>query len=419
MKEYINFRRENQSISFLKRQVNFSGNAFLPQKAFVPILVNEMQAIPVVTFGQYVEEGQLIARAKDKFATNIHSPIPGIVGDVINFQTDYGDRIGCLPILLEGRFEILGKQVSKYTWRNTSVLELARIIESSGLIITQNPFIPLATKLLEIIRLGLKNMQVALFDFDKSCGLESYLLEYFFFEVMEGFAILAKIIDCKRLEFFYLKNIDTSIKEKIVSLFDFTEVVFTRTKNNYPFYDITTKTKQEAFVVLPSTALYTYEAIVKNRPFVSSYILLTGSAIKTPKLLKARLGTPIGNLIEECGGVTTHPTSIVINGFLEGVLTESFDIPVNKTIKSIAVVPEKMLERVRSFNCNSCGICRAACPMHLNPAMLIQKIKRRDYTKSVLLQLKACIKCKVCSSCCECRIQVSSIITKAKEELGL
>lgn len=420
MKDFINFRRNGESIAFFKQISEFSGNAFLPQKALVPISIDQAKAIPIVSFGQYVQEGQVIARSLDKNSTDVHAPIPGIVGDLTHFMTDYESTIDCIPIFLEGQFNMLGKKDSNYSWRNTSMLELLRIIEAKGLILTEKPFCSLATSLKKAIHENVQNIKFALFDFDPSCGLETHLLKHFFFEVLEGLEIVARILDAKQITLYYTNNLEKSIKEKIKSFFNFTEVIFSKTKNNYPFYDITKLALNEkTFIVLPSTAIYVYDAIIKDRPFLSSYIVLSGPALKENKFLKARLGSSLGSLIEECGGLTKSPCSIIINGFLEGVKSKSFDIPVNKTMKSITLIPSRQEEKILQMECNSCGKCISACPMHLNPMILMRKIRRSDYDENVLMQLRACIKCSVCSCACECRIPLSKTIIKAKEGLNL
>lgn len=419
MKRLINFRRGGNAVSVLKHKSEFSGNAFLPQKAIVPISIDGVRTRQVVSYGQYVQEGEIIARALDSNATNVHAPIPGIVGNACAFQTDYGSYFECVPILLEGRFNLLGKHDHNYPWRNTGIIELLHIIESKSLIVTEKPFTPLATKLREAVRLNIRNLQFALFDFDKSCGLEGELLKNFLFEILEGVGIIARILETTTVEIFYTNVITDEVKGKILQIFDFAEVVFTRTQNTYPFYDITKMRTQKSFVVLPSTAIYVYEAIVKDRPFVSSYILLSGRALIKPQLLKVRFGTLIGSLLEECGGVKLGKVSLVINGFLNGVLSESFDTPINKTIKSIKVVPNKAIEKFFTLPCNSCGMCLNVCPMNLNPAILILKIKKNNLTEDDLLQLRACIKCNLCSSCCSSRIPVADIIGRAKEKMEI
>ena len=129
MKEIIHFRKNGEAVSVLRTNVPFSGNAFLPKKALVPIAIDRIKAIPVVTYGQYVKEGEIIARAADKNSTNIRSPIPGIIGDVCTFQTGYGSTMQCVSVFLEGRFNMLGKRESNYTWRNTGVVSLLHIID--------------------------------------------------------------------------------------------------------------------------------------------------------------------------------------------------------------------------------------------------------------------------------------------------
>lgn len=422
MKELVNFRRNGEAFYVFKKQAEFCGNAFLPKKAFVPISINKAQATPIVNYGQHVQEGELIAKASGTNSTNVYSPVPGVVGSIFAFQTDFGKKFVCLPILLGGRFNVLSKQKIQYPWNKTSGLELLRIIDNKGLIITEKPHMPLATTLRTAMRKNVQCLKFALFDFDKSCGLEGELLKHFFFEVLEGLAIIARILGCNNIQFYYSHNSTkpADLQEKLIPIFDFVELNFSFVKNNYPFYDETTNQDNlPALSILPSTAIHVYEAVVKNKPFVGSYILLSGKALKQAKLLKVRFGTSIENLIEECGGITMTPAALIINGYLEGVVSHKFDMPTNKTMKSITVVPSKDIKKSRIFDCDNCGKCIQACPMHLNPAMLIRKIKRNDFDEDVLMQLKTCIKCSICSSCCSCRIPVAKIIKETKERMGL
>lgn len=416
MKEIIHFRKKGEAVSVLRTNVPFSGNAFLPKKALVPIAIDRIKAIPVVTYGQYVKEGEIIARAADKNSTNIRSPIPGIIGDVCTFQTGYGSTMQCVSVFLEGRFNMLGKRESNYTWRNTGVVSLLHIIDEKGLIVTKKPFTPLATALREAVRLDVRHLQFTMFDFDESCGLEHEILKNFLFEVLEGVSIVARILECSCVEIFITKKLSKETIEKITQLFDFTEVVFTRVKNTYPFYDLTKRKAEPTFSILPSTAIYVYEAIVKDRPFVGSYILLSGKALKNKQLLKVRFGTIIGNLLEECGGLQVSRASLIINGFLNGAVGENFDTPIHCMMKSITVIPTREIEKFFMHPCAHCGRCANACPMNLDPSLMITKIRQGDFNEEVLMQLRACINCNVCSSCCPSRLPIADIIAKAKEE---
>lgn len=423
MNETIHFRRNGQSLSVFKHKVEFAGNAFLPQRAYVPITVDNLKAYPVVSFGQYVEEGQLLARAQNQHATDIHSPIPGIIGDVYSLQTDYGSQLDCLTISLEGRFNMLGKRQPNYGWQNSTAYELLRIIEDKGLIYTEKPFISLGAKLRSAIKTDVSVLQFALFDFDISCGLEEVLLSHFLLEIIEGLSIIVKILEVKTIQIFYTR-LSAQIKEQISShLMVNSEVVFIKSKNTYPFYDsrqicLDKDGNSKAFILPPSTALYVYEAIVRDRPFVSSYILFSGRGVKEPKLLKAAFGTSIGSLIEECGGIVVHPASFVINGLISGYSTSDFDIPTSKTIKSVSVISTAHLPRFQIHPCSSCGKCINTCPMHLNPQLLLRKIQTNNLDANALFQLSMCTKCNICSACCECRIPIADIISQAKKRGG-
>lgn len=81
--------------------------------------------------------------------------------------------------------------------------------------------------------------------------------------------------------------------------------------------------KENPFLIDIPTAMYTYEVVRTNNPITSVYVLVTGKAINEPKVLNVKIGTPIGNLIEECGGFKTVPAQIILNGLIGGISADT------------------------------------------------------------------------------------------------
>lgn len=409
----------------LKRHYECAGNAFLPAKALVPIALDSNKATPLVTYGQYVEEGEVIARGDGRTMTDVHAPIPGIIGDIRSFDTGYGCRCTCIPIRLAGTFNMLGRRTAQYTWQSTSPVELLHLIAEKALIYTAKPFEPLAFRLRKFMKVqngAAVIVRLALFDWDPSCAVEGALLKNFFTEVLEGCGIIARILEDQKIEIFHNAHLPAAARENIQSRLNCSEVLFCAVPNRYPLYDYKRKKTDlndtNYFEVLPSTAVAVYDAVVHDRPLISSYILFSGDALKEPQLLKARLGTPIGSLIEECGGLVTQPAALVINGFFTGYSCHNFDLPIDKTIKSISVVRENRLPKFHVLSCAHCGQCKNTCPQNLDPARMVRAIQKGMIDDDDRLQIAACIECGVCSACCPARIPLCNIIGQYKRTTG-
>ncbi|GAB1455522.1 hypothetical protein MASR2M48_08290 [Spirochaetota bacterium] len=76
------------------------------------------EPILVVSLGQEVREGQLLAKSAGKGSSNIHSPIPGIVRRIEKIQTPGGFESTTVLVSLAGSFSVLGKKPERYLWKS-------------------------------------------------------------------------------------------------------------------------------------------------------------------------------------------------------------------------------------------------------------------------------------------------------------
>ena len=53
-------------------------------------------------------------------------------------------------------------------------------------------------------------------------------------------------------------------------------------------------------------------------PVVRRVVTVSGSAVADPKNLESRIGTPIANLIEVCGGFKEPPNKLLMGGPMMG-----------------------------------------------------------------------------------------------------
>ena len=109
------------------------------------------------------------------------------------------------------------------------------------------------------------------------------------------------------------------------------------------------------------TALSVYEAVVLGQPSMTRFVSVSGEAMTESKIFKVRIGTPIKNLLAECGGFCAQPSKILINGRIYGSAISNYDTPITKYTKSITVLPKRLVDFVPTSPCIRCGNCRKTC----------------------------------------------------------
>lgn len=91
MMEFIRFKRGQQQAKYIRLEPQFEGNAFLPQYAMIPLAFREQTSgLPLVSVGDFVNEGQMIARARNSLSAHVHASVPGVVSGIIDTQLPNG-----------------------------------------------------------------------------------------------------------------------------------------------------------------------------------------------------------------------------------------------------------------------------------------------------------------------------------------
>jgi len=162
-----------------------------------------------------------------------------------------------------------------------------------------------------------------------------------------------------------------------------------------------------------STAKAICEAIFEGKPFVDRVVTVTG-AVKTPKNLMVRLGTPLGNLIDYCGGVDGEASEVILGGPMMGISQPDLDFPVTKGTNCVLVKESRL---IKEQDCISCGRCVDVCPMSLMPTTLAKYAKAGRYDDCKDAYIDDCFECGACAYNCPANIPIVQYIKVAKSEL--
>lgn len=416
MMEFIRFKRGQQQAKYIRLEPQFEGNAFLPQYTLVPLASKtQMSSLPLVSVGDFVNEGQMVARAGNSSSAHVHASVPGIVSGIVDTQLPNGHSFRGLHIKTGGSFSILGKQRTPYLWKQSDQIGLIHFLDLAGLVNTSGETISLAEDIRAAVKQGVKTLTVMLYDKDPTCMLDSFLARRFIREVAEGIGIIAQAMGATKI------IVETGTEKKDRALFDTIGTVISdhdlahlTIPQTYPAGNTYTRSaEKDAVVIDASTALSVYESVQHNQPMLTTYLLLTGKTLEHATVIKVRIGTPIGHLIEECGGFKSKNTHIILNGLLRGTLVDSLDLPVGKGIKSIHAVGKDIDIQQQLDECDHCGQCLRSCPAYIDPINTVRHIQRERYTAETLRSIALCSSCACCSAVCPVRIPLSAIIKSA------
>ena len=162
-----------------------------------------------------------------------------------------------------------------------------------------------------------------------------------------------------------------------------------------------------------STAKAIHDAIFEGRPFIERVVTVTG-AVRNPKNLLVRLGTPIRSLLEYCGGMDRKANEVILGGPMMGISQYHLDCPVTKGTNCVLV---RETTPIREGDCISCGKCLEVCPMRLMPTMLAKYAKAGRYDACKEAYIDDCFECGACAYVCPANIPLVQYIKLAKSEL--
>lgn len=430
MKNTIKFQRSNELFSYNSIDSFSKEVAFLPSVAFVPLQQHTgISANEIFSPGTTVREGQLIARSADKNSScHIHSPIPGVIDRYSTITLPNGKLGKAAVIKLSGSFDLLGRREENYLWQNISATEILRVLDDMGIINTFEHSFPLVPEIRNRKLSDSRILAVRLYDMDPTCQLDSLLFKYEQHSVLEGCAIIAKAMDVQSVYLVYNSNKwEGPDLEKLQKLFKDRQVLLQKGHEKYPngnsaqikkIVQKNSKTDDiNPLCIDVVTALSTWEAVVKNVPPLTRYVAFLGTAINKQLVFKCRIGTTIGDLIEECGGFKSPPSCIVINGLITGTAVYDLDTPITKYTKSVHVMDKDSNPNFDSYDCVHCGYCLSSCPEHLDPIKIVTHIRKESFSKDIVSDIQACQFCACCSMVCPSRIALHHIIHEASESI--
>ncbi|MDA8140491.1 MAG: 4Fe-4S dicluster domain-containing protein [Desulfobacteraceae bacterium] len=137
------------------------------------------------------------------------------------------------------------------------------------------------------------------------------------------------------------------------------------------------------------------------------------------KLVSARIGTPISELLKVLHIVPNDRDRIIFGGPMTGKAVYATDQPVEPDTDAIVVQDGADIIASSDYPCINCGECIRVCPSRIAVNMLVRFLEAGQYQDGAdLYDLYSCVECGLCSIICVSRIPILQYIKLAKYELA-
>ncbi|MCD5409249.1 MAG: SLBB domain-containing protein, partial [Methanocellales archaeon] len=161
------------------------------------------------------------------------------------------------------------------------------------------------------------------------------------------------------------------------------------------------------------TAKAVYDAVCTGKPMIETVVTVWGA--KKSQNILAKIGTPLKDVVEHCGGYNGEPKKIIINGPMTGVAQYADEVPIVKGTYGIFIQYEGDVSTVEPQPCINCAKCVDVCPVNLLPNMLVAFANNDRFDMCEKYNVSACVECGKCAYVCPSKIPIVQLIKYIKE----
>ncbi|MDR0295752.1 MAG: electron transport complex subunit RsxC [Prevotellaceae bacterium] len=401
---------------------------FLGQHAGAP-------AEPVVNKGDKVKVGQLVAKASGFISANIHASVSGTVAGIEPVADISGFKKPAIVIQVEGDEWMPEIDSSKDIVRDITIdsQTIIKKIAAAGLVGLGGAAFPTHVKLSPPPGKKAEALIINATECEPYLTADHRVMLEYAEEVLIGTLLLKKALNAPKVYIGIEDNKPDAIKllKELVVKYNY-DIIIVPLKKRYPqggekqLIDAIVG-RQVPSMGLPvdvgvvvqnvNTAFTVYEAVQKNKPLFEHRVTITGKEAKQQVNMIVRVGTATSKILEAAGGMPESTAKIVCGGPMMGKAISNIDAPTTKVSSSILLISEKETKRKPESNCIRCAKCVEACPIGLEPYLLIKQAQRNMYDELEANRLQDCIECGCCLYSCPAHIPLLDYIRLARAEV--
>lgn len=370
---------------------------------------------PIVQVGDHVTVGQMIAREKDRGASNIHASVSGTV-TAIEPYTMGGGSGTAIRIESDGKME---KCPDLKIPEPTNLDEFLQCVRDSGVVGLGGAAYPVWAKLSAAQKAHISTVLINGAECEPFITADHRVMLEHGDLIEKGVELLKKFLGSEEYIIGIEENKPDAIQQLTERFQNDPAVKIMPLSSVYPqgakqvlLYNATGKVVEKGqrmaslgvIIINVSSLVKMAEYFVTGMPMVERIITVDGSAVREPKNLIVPIGVSVRDVVEACGGLKEEPGKILFGGAMMGKPQESLDARIMKATNAVVIMNKKDAQRTQPSACIHCGRCVAVCPLGLNPTAFARAMELEDpAAKAALLQkeqVKVCMQCGCCSYVC-------------------
>jgi len=407
--------------------------ATLPKKVIIPMGMHiGAPSEPIVKVGDMVKKGQKIGEAKSFVSVPVHASISGKVTAVEPRPWPGGGLMMSVVIESDGKDELDDSITTPKPLSQLSPDEIKNLIREAGITGLGGAGFPTQVKLSFPPEKNVDTIIINAAECEPYITADHRLLLERPDDVVLGIEAIMKATGVKRAfigiednKLDAVESIKNAIKDK-----EGIEVVVLATK--YPQGGEKQLIKAVTGREVPSGGLPMDAGVIVNNagtcaaiantlktgmPLIERITTVTGSGIKEPKNLLIRIGTPLIDIIEQCGGFKGTPGKVLMGGPMMGLAQSTLDAPAIKGTSGLLVLEKNDVHLFEPSPCIKCARCVDACPIHLLPTTIAKFAQKGMWNEAELYHALDCVECGCCSYVCPAHIPLTQHIRIAKSHI--
>lgn len=387
-----------------------------------------------VAVGDTVEEGQLLAKASAFVSANIHSPICGEVVGVEKRRNAQGGLIDCVHIKANGSQNVQLLPVLE----NPDRQEIIDRIAQAGIVGMGGAGFPTAVKIQP--KDPVDSLLINAAECEPYLNCDNRIMIERAEQFIEGVRLLAQATGVsdvyigleanKMTAYATLLALDGVVGEDSPKREG--DIVVVLLKKKYPQGAEKTLIKACVNREVPvgglpaavgcivcnvSTAYAVWDAVRNGRPLYKRVMTVSGRGVDTPRNLEVRIGTPISDVVEFCGGLKDNTIKLVSGGPMMGFSLMDTDTCTTKTDSGLLALTDKEASTVLPTPCINCGRCANVCPMRLMPMYIDFYATVGDTENAVKYGAMNCFECGTCAYVCPAKRPIVQSVRLTKQRM--
>lgn len=408
------------------------GSVPLPPQLVVPVSQHIGEpATPVVSVGERVLTGQLIAAANGVFSANIHAPSSGTVvaieDRVLTHPSGMSDT--CIVIETDGKDEWvpLNPCEDYHALDKTALQDKIRLAGVAGL---GGAGFPTAVKLNPRSTEVIDTLIINGAECEPYITADDILMQTRAEEIIAGTLMVSHLLHEPKDLVIGLEDNKPQALAALQKAAQGTRVQVVAFPTKYPSggakqiiqiltgREIPTDHHSAYIGVIclnVGTVAAAWRAVRYGEPLISRITTVVGESLEIQRNVEVRIGTPIDYVLAQHGFDAKQASRLIMGGPMMGFTLPNPSVPVIKTTNCILAPTKKELPPPPPAQaCIRCGLCAEACPASLLPQQLFWYAQAEDMEKLQAHNLFDCIECGACSYVCPSNIPLVQYYRAAK-----